>query len=202
MPKYRNDGDFFQTLTIGGKRTHIKPGDVFFSDRELDLKIYDALVRVPDDTVAVAPIIKKQAVAPVNMESNKKLEDELNSLKKSIANLMTQSAVDEKIKKAKEEILEKTPQVEAAEIDGMVGKVKELEDLCKILKDNKQVVDLIDTVTKMSEELKVVLRRQEVLKKAIDTVNGAVKRVEEEVYMNSNVVVIDEEDKNEISSNG
>jgi hypothetical protein len=96
----------------------------------------------------------------------------LAALKTTIASLASTVSVEELIKKSKEEILSQTPIVEPTEIEQMVNKV-----------------------TKLSQDMETVLRRQEVLKNAIETVSKALKAVEEEVYLNNNVVVVDEEEK-------
>jgi hypothetical protein len=59
MPKYRNKEQFFQTVVVAGKRTHIQPGQVFYSDRNLDLNIYTFLEVVADTTPIVQPVVAK-----------------------------------------------------------------------------------------------------------------------------------------------
>ncbi len=172
MPKYRNKEQFFQTVVVAGKRTHIQPGQVFYSDRNLDLNIYTFLEVVADTTPIVQPVVAKKPVSQPTIDSNKKLENELAALKTTIASLASIVSVEELIKKSKEEILSQTPIVEPTEIEQMVNKV-----------------------TKLSQDMDTVLRRQEVLKNAIETVSKALKAVEEEVYLNNNVVVVDEEEK-------
>lgn len=87
MPKYRNKSEFIRPLTIGGKRIAVKPNEVLFSERDLDLSIYNYLEKVetneqPSNKVIELGPQKIKIVSPEEIKQvNKKLIDIENEIK-------------------------------------------------------------------------------------------------------------------------
>ncbi len=66
MAKYRNIKQFSKPVTIAGKRYVLKPNETVFSERELDLNIYEFLVKVEDSAKlsTVKELVKQKIEIP------------------------------------------------------------------------------------------------------------------------------------------
>lgn len=92
MPKFRNIKSFARPMTVNGKRIIVKPNDVIFSERDLDLKIYDFLQKVDDKVEAtqIKEIPLKQISVP-KVEEVKQIKTSLETVKKEVQTLQTSS---------------------------------------------------------------------------------------------------------------
>lgn len=99
MPKYKNKENFVQPITQNGRRSAIRPGETFFSERELDLSVYPFLEKVDDS----AKVSKPATISRPNVKSDeiktletqvKLLSDQVNQLTESTKNI---SQVEEQL---------------------------------------------------------------------------------------------------------
>lgn len=105
MPKYKNTSQFSKVVNISGKRLLIKPEEIVFFDREIDVNIYDYLEKVDDKAQAsVAKEILPKKISAARPEDIKKVQDQLTKVEKDIAAVKeeTNKGVEENLKQVQE----------------------------------------------------------------------------------------------------
>lgn len=167
MAKYKNIKQFSKPISLAGKRYVLKPNEVIFSDRELDLSIYDFLEKV-DDKATVSPVkeIVKQTISVPSANTVKNLQNKLEDVKKDVLTLQsTPKEVSEAF--AKIDTLQKTIDTVLKRLEVMKSAVEETNVLAQ------------DAIT-LSEETA-----------------SAVKTLEQEVYENGGIIITgaDEEEQ-------
>jgi chromosome segregation ATPase len=130
MPKYKNKTQFTRPMQVNGKRIALRAGEIIFSERELDIEIYDFLEKV-DDKVAASTAIKE--ITPQKIKVAK--PEDVLKVKEQI------TAIENTIKSTPEEIVALKEQVTTAlkRLEIMKGAIetvsKENEDLKKLVKE-------------------------------------------------------------------
>lgn len=205
MPKYKNVNEFIQPVAISGKRYIVRPGEVIFSERELDTNIYTFLAKV-DDTAPVSQITaapQRKVVGAAKSDDvnalGQKLEElrqQVNACAKAIdlENVVKHDDLNKKLAAVTQNILEQTPHVEEAEIHAMAERIEQLKKMYEALDTNEEMKAAIDKITNLNETMETVLRRLEVMKKAVETINQALHNLEVEVYEHGGVVIVDAEE--------
>lgn len=139
MPKYRNNTEFIRPLQINGKRVAVKPGEVVFSERELDLAIFSFLEKV-DDKVAVSSVKelkqhKINVVDPKEIQSVKEkvssLETKVNATPDEIQSL--RSDIDKIMKRL--EIMKEAVTTVSTQQESIVKSHDELKDVVHTLEE-------------------------------------------------------------------
>ena len=168
MPKYKNITTFTRPLTVNGKRLIIKPNEILFSDRDLDVTIYDFLEKVDDKTATsqIKEIPSKQIVVPKSQELTK-LQTKLEEMKKEVNTLQP-------IPKDITELNDK------------------VNTILKRLEVMKEAVTQVDSIAQTANGL-----AQEALD-SVNKTNQAVTDLATEVYENGSVIItgLDDEPEN------
>jgi hypothetical protein len=204
MPKYKNCQAFVQPVVIAGKRFLVKPGEVIFSDRELDLSIYTFL-QLADETAPVSQVaqaasksisgvartddiveLRQKVEALVSMMSGFVKSDQLQ-------NLVNQEDLNKKLSAVTQHILEQTPQIEEEEFQNMATRVEEMKKMYDELSQNQEIKSLVSKLDEQGSTMALILKRLEIMKNAVEVINQALHNLETEVYFNSNIVVLDDE---------
>lgn len=202
MPKYRNVKSFIQLVRKEGQRILIKPGEVYESDKELDLTIYTFLQKVADNEAVTVqppkPIVKKPTPATLDEVSSlrKTVDDLQNSLKsfplhKDLEVFATKDDVAKSLQETKDKILEETPTVEPEEIAGLHQKIIALSDFYRQLKEDQT---LMIKLTAIEKDVALCLKRLDIMKNAVEVMNQAVHNIEVEVYENSEHFIIEDDE--------
>lgn len=110
MPKYRNKSQFVRPLIVNGKRSAVPPSTVFYSERELDLEIYNYLELV-DEKTPVAKVLKElgpKKISTVKPEEVSKVKTQVTEMQKTIDTLKNASGYTiEQLKSNDETILKR-----------------------------------------------------------------------------------------------
>jgi TATA-box binding protein (TBP) (component of TFIID and TFIIIB) len=206
MPKYRNTQAFVQPVVIAGKRYLVKPGEVLFSERELDLQIYTFL-QLAEDTAPISQVTQassKQLTGLAKADDIIGLRLKVEALSQAfnemvkpqdIQNLVSQDELNKKLTAITQHILQQTPQIEEEEFNGMIQRVDEMKKLYDELAENEEIKSLVTKFNEMGKTNELILKRLEIMKNAVEVINQALHNLETEVYFNSNIVVIDDEEK-------
>jgi hypothetical protein len=90
MPKYKNITTFTRPITISGKRLIIKPNEILFSERDLDINIYNFLEKVDDKIEAskIKELPSKKITLPKPQEITK-LKTDIADVEKDVSVLKT-----------------------------------------------------------------------------------------------------------------
>jgi hypothetical protein len=206
MPKYRNTQAFVQPVVISGRRLLVKPGEVLFSDRELDLQIYTFL-QLAEDTAPISQIAQassKQLTGLAKTDDIIGLRLKVDALTEAfnaavkpdaIANLVSQDELNKKLAAVTQHILQQTPQIEEEEFQNMATRVDEMKKLYDELSQNQEIKTLVTKLDDQGSSMALILKRLEIMKNAVEVINQALHNLETEVYFNSNIVVLDDEPK-------
>lgn len=152
MPKYRNKTEFTRPVTLTGKRLALKPNDICFSDRDLDLSIYDFLELVDDSQkLSVSKEISPQKLSFAKPEEVQKVQTQIDALKNAPEDI-------KKVTNDVETILKRMEKIKIA--------------LETINNDNQGLKKTVEQVSNENVELK----------KTVDTLKNIIKELEEEVY--------------------
>lgn len=151
MPKYKNNTEFIRPLQVNGKRIALKPNEVVFSERELDLAIFSFLEKV-DDKVQVSQVkeLKPQKISMVDPK-------EVQSVKQKVTSL--------------EEKLNATPE----QLQEMRDKIETILKRLELMKNAVATVSQQqDEIAKSQEELKSVVHNieEEVYEKGAIIIEG------------------------------
>lgn len=152
MPKYRNKTEFTRPVSLTGKRLALKPNDICFSDRDLDLSIYDFLELVDDaQKLSVSKEIGPQKLSFVKPEEVQKVQTQVDALKNT----------PDDIKKV------------STDVETILKRMEKIKIALETINNDNQ--DLKKTVGQVSNE-------NVELKKTVDTLKNIIKELEEEVY--------------------
>lgn len=134
MPKYKNITQFTRPVVINGKRLALKPGEIVFSDRELDASIYTFL-------------------GPVDNDAKVSQVKELRSSQQKVANHQTVQAVQKQIVEVKQTVdaIAKAGPEKTKSLEEKLAKVEEQNAL--ILKRLEAMKGAVEIVHKNQEEM-------------------------------------------------
>lgn len=169
MPKYRNVSDFRQALVINGNKKLMRPGDVIDVDKELR---YVFLEQVSDDT----PVTIGGAST-----SYSRLKNELEQLKSDKDNLaaVKTEAVEENIGAIQAAMNDLRQDVDDKINDAADGLSSDMAEIANNLKALKVIFEGFkeSRTTKdaeQDEKFDKIVRRLEMLKSAVMTIEDAV----------------------------
>jgi len=187
MPHYKNKEDFVQPITLSGKRYIVKPGEIIFSDRELDLKIYSFLEKTAENKTANLIALKSN-----KQEKNKDIENlksVFNNSIKDIHEKIEKLVSREQLIGAVNTVLKETPQIEQEELETMASEISTLKETLESLSNNSIILQLKDDIDKIKKDNIDIFRRLDILKKVLQNL--------ENVIYESEDYVINEDEKGE-----
>ena len=161
MPKYKNKSEFTRPVNINGKRIALKPRDIIFSERELDVSIYDFLEKVDDKIQATTKVIElgpqKLKVATPNDIRNvhAKIDSIQNSLKSTPEEVTVIKKEQEKLKESLDIILKRLEVMKSAveqvssENESLKGIVHDLET--EVYENGAIIIQGLDDTTETKE---------------------------------------------------
>ena len=145
MPKYKNVKEFVQPLTINGKRSIVRPGEVVYVAKELDLEYAPFLELVPDTTPISTPTAVRPTVKTVATPDIDALKKSIELLQKNTVSLdaheKSKGTTEEQMKLLQDEI-------------GVV--LKRLEVLKGAVETVNQALRNVEEVIYNSEEFVIV----------------------------------------------
>jgi uncharacterized coiled-coil DUF342 family protein len=162
MFKYKNVSDFRQSLVVKGKKVLLKPEDVVESDTELKYVFLEPVdISTPTTITGAASVTKK-----------------VDALQQTIADLQKSNVSDVQLK----EVFDTLEELNDA-VSEIRNKLNDFGGVINILKNNiDSISEKQNTITKNSEEdKKVYLKRLEMLKSAVMTLEQEVFTGEEPV---------------------
>jgi hypothetical protein len=127
MPNYKNISKLYKVININGVRTPIPPNGVFYSDKEIDLKIFD-FFQITNDKTNVKESVKKLPV----------VKDDVDNL---INNIKSMIITKDEIKQIIEQDYQKTVMEKLSLVEKRQGIIKNAID-----EINKSLLALEDYV--------------------------------------------------------
>jgi len=179
MPYYKNKEDFVQPITISGKRYIVKPGEVIFSERDLDTKIYSFLEKTTEKTQTKLIALKSNSQQP-----NKEIETLKNIFNNSIKDItdkLEKTVTREQLIGAINEVLKETPKIEQEELESLAADVIKLKETLEHISDDSIIVQLTNSVDDIKNNQEIIFKRLDILKQVLQNIESVIYESEEYV---------------------